>query len=299
MRDFQGATAFVTGGASGIGLALAQALGQRGANVMIADIEEQAIDGAIERLRAAGIRADGVVVDVADRTAVADAAQRTIDAFGKVHIVCNNAGVAVAAPILAVAPGDWKWIVDVNLNGVVNGVETFVPLIDAHGEGGHIVNTASMAGLMPSAAFEPYAATKAAVVGMTEGWALQLQSRNIGMSVLCPGFVKSRIFQSERNRGDRYGEDKAASRQLIPGGAIEDNLQIGIPADRVALRVIEAIEANELYILTHLEYVPVVEARFAALAAAFDRSANSPILARGPRQAIPGVMQREMPKPQD
>ena len=133
------------------------------------------------------------------------AALEAVAAFGKVHVVCNNAGVAVGGPIGTVRERDWDWIIDVNLKGVVYGTEMFVPLIKSHGEGGHIVNTASMAGMVSPPGMEPYCATKFAVVAMSEGWATQLAPLNIGVSVLCPGFVRTRIHESGRARQDKYG----------------------------------------------------------------------------------------------
>ena len=148
MKDLRDKVAFITGGASGLGLAMAKAFGREGMKVMVADIEEQALGRAVKELNASQVRAEGVLCDVADRNGVRSAALKTISAFGKVHVVCNNAGVAVGGPIGEVNERDWQWIVDVNLLGVVYGMETFVPLIESHGEGGHIVNTASMAGMI-------------------------------------------------------------------------------------------------------------------------------------------------------
>jgi NAD(P)-dependent dehydrogenase (short-subunit alcohol dehydrogenase family) len=174
MKDFKGKTAFITGGASGIGLSMARAFGRAGMNVVVADIDRDAAGAAVERLASEQIRATPVHCDVGDRDAVGAAAQGALAAFGKIHVVCNNAGVAVGGPLGTVRPRDWDWIIDVNLKGVVYGVETFAPLIQSHGEGGHIVNTASMAGMISPPGLEPYAATKFAVVAMSEGWAMQL-----------------------------------------------------------------------------------------------------------------------------
>src|SRR5215472_13126065 len=200
MKDFKGRTAFVTGGASGIGLGMARAFGKQGMNVVIADVDESAAKAAAERLVSEQIKAVPVRCDVTERGSVREAALETIARFGKVHVVCNNAGVAVAGPLGTVKESDWDWIIDVNLKGVVYGVETFYPLIKSHGEGGHFVNTASLAGMFSPANMEPYSATKFAVVAMSEGWALQLAPQGIGMSVLCPGFVRTRIHESSRAR---------------------------------------------------------------------------------------------------
>src|ERR1700748_2029444 len=188
MHDLRGKTACVTGGASGIGWAMAEAFGREGMNVMIADIEPAALAKAVDELRAKQVRAEGVVADVASRDSVRAAALQTIAKFGKVHVVCNNAGVATGGLVGTVPEKDWDWILDVNLKGVVYGMEVFTPLIESHGEGGHFVNTASMAGMVSPPTMKPYCATKFAVVAMSEGWAGQLAARNIGVSILCPGF---------------------------------------------------------------------------------------------------------------
>src|SRR5260221_8656212 len=169
MKDLRGKTAFVTGGASGIGLSMARAFGRAGMNVVIADVDENAAKDAVERLVSEQVKAVPIPCDVGDRSAVRAAALSAIAAFGKIHVVCNNAGVAVGGPIGTVSERDWDWIIDVNLKGVIFGVETFVPLIRGHGEGGHVINTASMAGMVSPPGMEPYTATKFAVVAISEG----------------------------------------------------------------------------------------------------------------------------------
>lgn len=279
MKDFKGKTAFITGGASGIGLSMARAFGRAGMNVVLADIDEKSARAASETLASEQIKAIPVICDVTERGAVREAALEAIAAFGKVHVVCNNAGVAVGGPIGTVKPKDWDWIIDVNLKGVVYGVETFVPLIRSHGEGGHIVNTASMAGLISPPRMEPYCATKYAVVAMSEGWALQLQEQNIGVSVLCPGFVRTRIHESSRARQERYGAPRAPD--AADSAAREEtakNILSGLDPDIVGGRVLEAVEAGELYIFTHPQMKDAVEARFEAIRAAFRRAEESPAL---------------------
>jgi NAD(P)-dependent dehydrogenase (short-subunit alcohol dehydrogenase family) len=279
MKDFRGKTAFITGGASGIGLSMARAFGRSGMNVVIADVDEKAAREASERLVSEQIKAVPVVCDVAERAAVRAAALEAVAAFGKIHVVCNNAGVAVGGTLGAVRERDWDWIIDVNLKGVVYGFETFVPLIRSHGEGGHIVNTASMAGIISPPGMEPYAATKYAVVAMSEGWNGQLAPFNIGVSVLCPGFVRTRIFESGRNRQDKYGGHADVDAGL--GADREAGAQMvlsGIDPDVVGARVVEAVRDNELYIFTHPNLKDWAEARFGAIRAAFDRAAASEAL---------------------
>jgi NAD(P)-dependent dehydrogenase (short-subunit alcohol dehydrogenase family) len=205
MRELAGKTAFVTGGASGIGLALGRAFAQAGMKVMLADIETDALATAVENLRDFGQNARGVACDVADPASVERAGAASYEAFGKVHVVCNNAGVAGGGGIDNISLDSWKWVLDVNLMGVLHGIRTFLPHIRAHGEGGHIVNTASMAGLNSGLGFSPYSASKSAVVNISEGLARELKPLGIGVSVLCPGFVRTRISESGRNRPERYG----------------------------------------------------------------------------------------------
>ena len=281
MREFHGKTAFVTGGASGMGLAIAEALGGEGMNVMLADIEEGALRRAVQGLRDKQIRCDGVVTDVSSRNSLREAALETVAKFGKVHVVVNNAGVAVSAPMERLTEDEWRWVLDVNLKGVANGVEIFVPLIDSHGEGGHIVNTASLAGLFTGPGIEPYSATKYAVVGMSEGWRAELKSKNIGVSVLCPALVNTNILDSYRNRPGAYGgarplgdERRAQLRQMMDQG--------GMPANVVAMAVLEAVKDDTLYIIPHPEYRAVVEPRLEAIERGFDRAEKSPALNGAP-----------------
>jgi NAD(P)-dependent dehydrogenase (short-subunit alcohol dehydrogenase family) len=200
MKDLNGKVAFITGGSAGIGYGLAEALGRQGMNVMIAGINEMNLDAALERLRAQQITAERVQCDVASRASVQAAALATIAKFGRVHLVCNNAGVTASGPIGGVSLKDWEWVLGVNLMGVVHGVEVFAPLLIQHGEGGHIVNVASMAGMLGMPAVEAYCASKFAVVAMSEGWRAQLAPQGIGVSVLCPAFVRTNIGDSQRNR---------------------------------------------------------------------------------------------------
>jgi len=288
MHDVQGKTAFITGGASGIGLAMARAFGAAGMNVMLADIEAEPLSAAVADLEAAQVRAAGVVCDVGDRAAVERAAADTVARFGKVHVVCNNAGVGAGGPIDEVKPSDWDWILSVNLMGVVHGVEAFLPHLRAHGEGGAIVNTASMAGMISIPGMEPYSATKFAVVAMSEGWAGQLALENISVSVLCPGFVRTRINESRRARQARYGGPE--TRAPTPGDSL---VASGIDPERVGARVLEAILAGERYIFTHPDMRGLVQQRFARILEGFDAADASPALAgmdyRTPADLMPGA----------
>jgi len=281
MRDFAGKTAFVTGGASGIGFALGRVLAEAGMNVMLADIEREALDAAVRRLSDLGLaNVSGVVCDVAELASVEEAAETTYKTFGNVHVVCNNAGVAAGSGIDDIFVETWRWVLDVNLMGVLHGISAFLPHIRAHGEGGHIVNTASMAGLNSGLGFSPYSAAKFAVVNMSEGLALQLASSNIGVTVVCPGFVQTNIWDARRNRQERYG----AAPALTPGSpaatlsaALYDLNATGIDPLDVAKQTVAAIRQNELYVFTHTgpQWRAELEQRFNAILLAMDRAAES------------------------
>jgi NAD(P)-dependent dehydrogenase (short-subunit alcohol dehydrogenase family) len=279
MRELKGKTAFVTGGASGIGLAMAKAFAEAGMNVMLADVEQGALDQARKDLGQYGNHVLGVACDVADPDSVERAAQATFSAFGKVHVLCNNAGVAAAGGTDLISVDNWRWVVDVNLMGVVHGVRSFLLHIRSHGEGGHIVNTASMAGMVNNMGFSPYAATKFAVVAMSEGLRMRLQPLGIGVSVLCPDFVRTRIGESGRNRPDRYGPVQPldpASPTAAMVAEIARQIAAGIDPANVAARVLNAIREDELYIFTHPNMRAGVDERFAAIQAAMDQAtANS------------------------
>ena len=277
MRELAGKTAFVTGGASGIGLALGRAFAQAGMNVMLADIEADALAVAVENLRDVGpeVRAD--VCDVTDAASVERAAQESYAAFGHVHVVCNNAGVAGGSGIDDISLDTWRWVLDVNLMGVLHGIHAFLPHIRAHGEGGHIVNTASMAGLQSGLGFSPYATSKHAVVAMSEGLALQLKPLGIGVTVVCPGFVRTPISTSARNRPQRYGAHRAPAPASAAGKLAAESARLqaaGLEPAEIAVQTLAAIRADELYVFTHPEMRGEVKERFAAIVAAMDKAAT-------------------------
>ena len=251
MRDVAGKVAFVTGGASGIGLAMVRSFCAAGMKVAIADVEKRALDAAVASFAHSNAHVIGLHVDVTDRDAMAHAADETERAFGKVHVVCNNAGVGIAGPIEEVSYDDWDWVIGVNLHGVINGVQTFVPRIVAHGEGGHIVNTASLAGHVAVPGLSVYNTTKFAVVGLSETMRAELAARNIGVSVLCPGFVDTNIFTSERNRPDALraqpGSDPEPMNLEAYAKFLDGMLDPAILGDMT----LHAIQQNEAYIFTH------------------------------------------------
>ncbi|WP_249137637.1 SDR family NAD(P)-dependent oxidoreductase [Bradyrhizobium tropiciagri] len=252
---------------------MATAFAREGMKVMLADIETGALDKAVDALRASGADVRGVVCNVADPASVDHAAKASFDAFNKVHVVCNNAGVAGGGGIDQISVDDWRWVIDVNLMGVVHGIRSFLPHIRAHHEGGHIVNTASMAGMNAGLGLSPYSATKFAVVSLSEGLAMQLKPLGIGVSVLCPSYVRTRIGESGRNRPEQYGP----RRQLDPASPmaaivaeIARRLEAGLDPATVAAQVLAAIRDDQFYIFTHPGMRAEVEDRFSAILAAMD-----------------------------
>jgi NAD(P)-dependent dehydrogenase (short-subunit alcohol dehydrogenase family) len=271
MRDLAGKAAFVTGGASGIGLALGRAFAEAGMKVMLADIETEALQAAVKGLHNVGPDVRGVTCDVTEPDSVERAAKVSYEAFGNIHVVCNNAGVAGGSGVDNISLEDWRWVLDVNLMGVVHGVRTFLPHIRAHGEGGHFVNTASMAGMVCAMGFSPYSASKFAVVSMSEGLVAELAPLGIGVSVLCPGWVRTRINDSGRNRLERYGPRRTPDPASAAGrlaAYIAEHVRSGHDPADIAARVLAAIRENELYVFTHPEMRAEAEERFAAILAA-------------------------------
>jgi NAD(P)-dependent dehydrogenase (short-subunit alcohol dehydrogenase family) len=259
--------AFVTGGASGIGLALSQALAEAGANVAIADVNPARLDEATTMIGNMGVRVCGIHLDVTDREAYARAADAAERAIGPIHLLCNNAGVGFLGPIKHASYADWDWVLGVNLGGTVNGVQTILPRILAHGEGGHIVSTASAAGLFGSTFAGIYVAAKMAVVGFMEVLRDELASDGIGVSVLCPHLVRTHIYEHADLRPERYAN--TAEMPLPPG--FSDKLRAandcGMDPAEVASQVIAAIRANRLYVITHPELRQPIEQRYRAMLA--------------------------------
>jgi NAD(P)-dependent dehydrogenase (short-subunit alcohol dehydrogenase family) len=272
MDHFLGKAAFVTGGASGIGLALCRTLGRLGMKVAMVDVEASACADAVETLSREGISVIGMACDVSDREAYADAAARAFAEFGDIHILCNNAGVSRAGPIETIAISDWDWVIGVNLKGLIHGLQIFVPHLKAHGQDSHIVNTASINGVVGAALAGPYSATKFAAVGISEVLAAELEGSRIGVSVLCPGWVKTRMLDNGRNRPARFGGPIVLD---ADAGNAERNrkyaqaLASGLDPAEVAALVLDAIRLRRLYVFTHLEREADVERRMAAMQQGF------------------------------
>lgn len=270
MKQFEGKTAVVTGAASGIGRALAERFAQERMQVVLADIEKDALDRAVQELEQRQHRVIGVVANTMVRESVEALAKRAVDEFGKVHIVCNNAGIAAMAggikPIWEVSDRDWQWVMGVNFYGVLYGIQAFVPGMLAHGEEGHIVNTASLAGVMPGGG--TYGVSKHGVLSLTETLHqnFTMMGAKIGASVLCPGFVNTNIFDAERNRPKDLATAAGAA---IPGMAevARNMLAAGKQPADVAEIVFKSIQENRFYILPHPAWDPIVRARVDAILA--------------------------------
>jgi NAD(P)-dependent dehydrogenase (short-subunit alcohol dehydrogenase family) len=267
MRRLDGRVAVVTGAASGIGRALATALGAKGCRVVLADVERPALDLAAAQLAADGVDCLAVATDVSDADSVAGLRDAAMDRHGAVHVLCNNAGVSRRGPMVEQSLDDWRWTLGVNLWGVVHGLDAFLPVLRAQEEA-HIVNTASVAGLLAFPMGGPYNASKHASVGLTETLHLELRAEGsaVGVSLLCPGAVRTRITDAERNRPAprqpaapaappvaELERQNALTRALIAGGR---------DPSAVADEVVDAIEHDRFYVLTHrADYAHEIEAR--------------------------------------
>ncbi len=267
MDPFQDRVAVVTGGASGIGAALARAFAARGARLALADVDEAALEAAVAAHRDAGTEVLAVPTDVSDRASVARAADRVFDHYGAVHLLCNNAGIFTAGEVVKSPHQDWEYTMAVNFWGVVHGLQAFLPRMLERGEGGHVVNTASMAGLVGMQWLGIYCASKFAVVGVSEALRRELAPHGIGVSVLCPMIVATNInANSERLRPGAVARDEPP-----PPRPSADAMQGGVKsAEEVARRVVRAIERDEPYVLTHDEQRPILQRRSARLEACFD-----------------------------
>lgn len=269
MQNLSGKTAFVTGGASGIGLGIAIALKKAGMNVVIADIRQDHLDEAAAAL-GAGTSGGAVLalkLDVTDRDAFAAAADAAEARFGKLHLLVNNAGIGVVGPVEQASYGDWDWSVSVNLGGVINGVMTILPRILAHGEGGHIVSTASMSGLMPHPGAVIYTTTKAAVIGMMEAMRGELEPKGVICSAFCPGAVATNIQDSGKTRPGKYADTGYAESDKRRQGSANFG-HLFMTKEEVGERVREGIEGDELFICTHREFLDGVTERAGAMVAA-------------------------------
>jgi NAD(P)-dependent dehydrogenase (short-subunit alcohol dehydrogenase family) len=250
MRDVEGRVAFITGGGSGVGLGMAKAFVAAGMRVAIADIRADHLEEALAKL---GDGAHAIELDVTDREAFARAADETERVLGNVHVLCNNAGINLFNDIADATYQDWDWVLGVNLGGVVNGVVTFVPRIKAHGERGHVVNTASMAAFVAGPGAGIYTTAKFAVHGLSDALRWSLLPHGIGVSMVCPGLVKSKIYESDRIRPAELSTDTTPAdpefMQILPGLH-----EAGMEPDEIGEKVLRAIRNNDFYVFTHPDH---------------------------------------------
>lgn len=276
MQDLTDRVAFVTGGTSGIGLGIAQALLAAGAKVALAYRREHHLRDALHALHQHRGSIHTVQVDVADREAMAHAAREVQRTFGKVHILCNNAGIGIRTSVGESSYNDWDWAISVNVMGIVNGVREFLPLIRAHGEGGHIVTTASIIGLLVPPVSGVYATTKAASIAMMESLRGELAPERIGVSVYCPGLVCTNILETEDSRPPQYAEAgralDAKSRETIK----QDVIAFGMSPIEAGQHVLNGIRRNQLYILSHPEFGLGLRERFDAILRSLPADASVP-----------------------
>ena len=274
LTSLEDRTAVVTGGASGIGRALALRFAREGAHVVVADLDEAGMAETVAGVTQTGRRGLAVKTDVSRLADVQALADRAFREMGAVHVVCNNAGVALWGGLESVSHQDWEWAMGVNLWGVIHGVEAFVPRMVAQKQPGHVVNTASMAGLIASQGLGVYNTTKYAVVGLSETLQKDLRGYDIGVSVLCPMGVNTRIRQSERNRPATL-RNAAAAREGAPAareGTPVELIGRYLPPEHVAERVLRAIYANRLYVITHEEGLTPLKRRFERMAQAIEEN---------------------------
>jgi NAD(P)-dependent dehydrogenase (short-subunit alcohol dehydrogenase family) len=270
MEQLANKIAVITGAASGIGLGITNALIAEGVHVAMLDVEERALNEAVRGIGQTNVDVQRFAVDVTSRESMQRTADEIKAHFGKVHILCNNAGVAVAGAVQDLTYEDWDWCLGVNLNGVINGMQSFLPLMTQHKEGGHMINTSSILGHLAFASQAVYCASKYAVLGISEAARADLAPINIGVSTLCPGMIATNIVRSDRNRPSDLGK----------GGLYKDPDQTdvldaqfksdGLSPDTVGTQVVHAIKQNKPYIFTHAGLAEGIEARFQRILADFD-----------------------------
>jgi len=271
VESFEGRATVITGGANGIGLATAREFARRGARVMLGDIDRSALDDAVANLRAEGIDAHGVVCDVRKLNDVARLADEAFRAFGDVHVVFNNAGIAYAGPIVETSHDDWRFVIDVDLWGPIHGVEAFLPRLIAQGADSHMVFTSSFAGLIPNVGLGPYCVAKYGVVALAETLAREARPNGIGVSVLCPMIVETNLLtNTERVRSADYGAATPSAAETVQQLASDPTDDSVLNVEDVARLTAEAILANRLYVLPHRGARDSIRRRFERIDRTFD-----------------------------
>ena len=262
MTDYKGKTAFITGAANGVGLGMSVAFAKEGINVIMSDIREDDLEEAAEEVKKYNKNIYTIPVDVSDRDAMKEAANEAEKAFGKLHILCNNAGINIFGPLDEATFDDWDWMFNVCFFGQVNGLVHFLPKIKAHGEGGHVVNTSSMAAFVTSYGTGIHSAIKAAIRGMSETLWYNLAPQNIWVSIVCPGFVNSKIGKTEELRPEKYknsGYNRGESKFID----MEDPAKFpGMSPLEVGERILKGMKNKDLFIFTHAEMKAEVEENF-------------------------------------
>jgi NAD(P)-dependent dehydrogenase (short-subunit alcohol dehydrogenase family) len=282
-NEFADKTAIISGGAGGIGFALAEEFGQLGMNIVIADIDQKELAVAEQTLRNANIQVLACPLDVTNYEQWEATVTAAEEKFGNIHMLVNNAGVGgIPGSVDKTKIETWKWVLDVNVMGVVNGTQATAPSMKRHGQGGWIINVASMAGMNGVPFSGAYAASKAAVVSMSESWAVELKKHNIAVSALCPAFVQTRIHESLRNLQPEYKVVKEQATTPVKSEKTVNKakalVESGIPTSVLAKRVVEAIQSRQTYIFTHPNFRSSVAYRASLLDAAFADAENSPIV---------------------
>jgi NAD(P)-dependent dehydrogenase (short-subunit alcohol dehydrogenase family) len=280
MDNVIGKVAFITGGASGVGLGMARAFVAAGMKVVITYRSRAHLTSALAGFPDAEPNLHAIELEVTDREAMKRAADEAERRFGNIHILCNNAAVGITVPIVGASYEDWDWAIDVNIGGVINGIQTFLPRMRAHGEGGHIVSTSSMGGIFIGGSVGIYNTTKYAVVGMMEALHADLTGTEIGASVLCPGLVNTDIHLTEQSRPERFRRTGAnpsePDRDARAAWFKSTVLEAGMDPIEMGERVLRGILRNDLYILTHPEYEQGIRERFEAILAALPREQPPP-----------------------
>lgn len=265
MQNLSGKTAVITGAAEGIGKAIAERAAAEGMNLVLADIHADKLAATVAAFEAQGTPVIGLRTDVSDAAQVDALADAAFGRFGNVHLLVNNAGVAISRPVWETTPEDWQWVIGVNLYGVTHGLRSFIPRMMAAGEEGYIVNTASVAGLFSQPGSAAYNASKHAVVAISEGlhFDLMLRQSKLKVAVLCPAWVKTGIADAERNRtvGEKIDWSKADRVNQYTAKFMQQSVENGIPVEKVANDVFKAIAEDRFWILTHQKIKPLIQTR--------------------------------------
>ncbi len=292
LADVRGKVAFITGGSSGIGLGIAQVLSRAGMKVVFTYMRESHRDAALASFPAGNPGVHAIKLDTADRDGMVRAADEAEAVFGNVHLLVNNAGIGIHSRISNASWNDWDWAMNVNVSGVFNGIRTFLPRMKAHGEGAHIVTTSSTAGLM-AAMLGLYVTTKYAVMGMMEALRVEVEGQNIGVSVFCPGPMRTNIFNTERNRPAALVNPGAAKAPAPPpgvkGAPAVDLMAAAMDPIEAAECVLEGIRNNDLFIMSHQEFAQAVRDRGEALLASFPTTVAPAMRHEAGKIFIPGI----------